>query len=193
MPKLGARDISAGIIRFRGDPFIAGGTRKDSTSSPDALQDESKKQDLPQSQEARKVMKGRRMESGAMGNAGGGCLRGLLGAVWFWLHGVKLLFLLGAPIVPWHQHTAPSHRLCLLVGAGTQLNDTMRLLSIRMSPPAVVPSLIKFVEPQAIHREKTSFPSVIRGKFGCQGAQILITKLPFLVAFYHEFLASLLC
>ena len=43
------------------------------------------------------------------------------------------------------------------LGAGSQLNETMRLLSISMNPSAVVPSLIKFVEPQAIHGEKSGF------------------------------------
>lgn len=53
---------------------------------------------------------------------------------------------------------------CLLVaptehvlGAGSQLNETMRLLFISMNPAAVVPSLIKFVEPQAIHGGKSVF------------------------------------
>lgn len=78
-----------------------------------------------------------------------------------------------------------------MLGAGSQLEEMMRLLWISMNPSAVVPSLIKFVEPQAIHGEKKCFPSVIRGKFGCQGARTLIMKLSFLSVFYCGFLKNI--
>lgn len=39
---------------------------------------------------------------------------------------------------------------------------------------------------------KKCFPSVIRGKFGCQGVQSQIMKLFFLVAFCCEFLENAL-
>lgn len=71
---------------------------------------------------------------------------------------------------------------------GSQLNEMMHPFFIIVNPPAVVPSLIKFVEPRAIHKEKKCFPSAIRGKLDCQGVRILIMKLFILVAFYYEFL-----
>lgn len=75
---------------------------------------------------------------------------------------------------------------------GSQLNEMMHPFFIIVNPPAVVPSLIKFVEPRAIHKEKKCFPSAIRGKLDCQGVRILIMKLFFLVAFYYEFLQNTL-
>lgn len=46
--------------------------------------------------------------------------------------------------------------LCPLqeLGAGSQLNEVMQQLSISTDPSAVIPCLIKFVKPQAIHGEK---------------------------------------
>lgn len=129
--------------------------------------------------------------------------------VWLLQRGLWALVALGEAAFPhWSSSCAGalahgfSCRLCpphahwwcwgkLMLGAGSWLNKTMQELSISTNPSAVVPCLIKFVEPQAIHGEKW-FLSVIRGRFGCQGVRSQIMKLFFLVAFCYEFLENTL-
>lgn len=58
-----------------------------------------------------------------------------------------------------------------MLGAGSWLSETMQQLLISTNPSAVVPCLIKFVEPQAIHGEKVFSVSNKRKVWLSRGAK----------------------
>lgn len=74
-----------------------------------------------------------------------------------------------------------------MLGAGSWLNETMQQLPITMNPSAVVPSLIKFVEPQAIHGEKVFSICNKRKVWLSRGAktdnEVILSRCIFAVSF----------
>lgn len=109
--------------------------------------------------------------------------------------GMKLHLLGGAPVVPGRWHTLPVAGPGLPgAGCGARAwlapGSERRCAALDKHGPCSCCSVFNQICTASGHSwGKKRFPSVIRGKFGCQGAQILIMKLSFPVD--YEFLRIL--